>query len=58
MATVQKCFLDNILKPNLDRNFFFLIKFQKKTEIVLRDMWTQIKPCMTVTAPLNANQCY
>lgn len=38
MATVQKCFLDNILKPNLDRNFFKKIKFPKKTDIVLRDM--------------------
>lgn len=53
MATVQKCFLDNILKPNLERN-----KFQKKTEIVLRDMWIRIKPRMTVTTPLNATQCY
>lgn len=58
MATVQKCFLDNILKPNLDRNFFKKIKFPKKTDIVLRDMWTQIKPRMTVMAPLNATQCH
>lgn len=30
MATVQKCFLDNILKPNLDRNFFKKLSFRRK----------------------------